>query len=132
APAESFALQRILRFEARPFWTARALHWRMARSPSFYIRNVGTCGVTLLEQQGFERLFPIAPTSVVFGIGCFAREPVVRDQEIVIGRLLKCTLMVDNFVVSGLTGLKLARDFTELLETGAVMCDTKQASGCHA
>jgi pyruvate/2-oxoglutarate dehydrogenase complex dihydrolipoamide acyltransferase (E2) component len=121
APEQSFAIERIRRFDALPFWAARLVHWRMARSPAFYIKNVGTCGVTFLEQQGFERFFPIAPTSVVFGIGCVAREPVVHGEEIVIGRSLKCTLMVDNFVVSGMTGLKLARDFTGLLESGAVM-----------
>ena len=87
-----------------------------------YIKNVGTCGVTLLEAEaGFERLFPIAPTSVVFGIGGLVREPVVRGDAIVIGRLLKCTLMVDNFVVSGLTGIKLVHDFKHSLESGSFL-----------
>jgi len=121
-PETSFAIKRILQFEKLPFWMASWLHWRMTRSPSFYVRNVGTCGVTFPETgQDCERIFPIAPTSVVFGIGSAVREPVVRGDEIVIGRILKCTLMVDNFVVSGLCGARLARDFKEALETGAVI-----------
>src|SRR5262249_6489080 len=99
-PGKSFAIQRVLKFERLPFWLATWMHWRMARSPSMYIHNVGTCGVTFLEPQaGFERMFPIAPTSVVFGVGGVSDEPVVRGGEIAIGRILNCTLMVDNFVV---------------------------------
>ena len=117
-PEQSAALQRFERFARMPLWLARLIHWRMTRSPRFYVGNVGTCGLTLAEQDGFERLFPIAPTSVVFGIGGAAREPVVRGDEIAIARVLKCSLMVDNFVISGLAGLQLAKDFTELLQRG--------------
>ena len=130
-PEQSFAIQRILKFEKLPFWLAATIHRRMARSPAMYIRNVGTCGVTFLESEaGFDRMFPIAPTSVVFGVGGVADEPVVRDGEICIGRILKCTLMVDNFVVPGLTGMKLGQDFKEVLETGSVIAEELQQAGC--
>ncbi len=132
-PETSFAIKRILQFEKLPFWMASLLHWRMSRSPSFYVRNVGTCGVTFPETgQDCERIFPIAPTSVVFGIGGAGREPVVRGDQIVIGRILKCTLMVDNFVVSGLTGGKLAHDFKEALETGAVIRQELDGARCRS
>jgi pyruvate dehydrogenase E2 component (dihydrolipoamide acetyltransferase) len=130
-PEESFAIQRVLKFERWPFWLATWIHWRMARSPSMYIRNVGTCGVTFLQSEtGFERMFPIAPTSVVFGVGGVSNQPVVRDDEIQIGRILKCTLMVDNFVVSGLTGMKLGQDFKEALESGSVISRELEQAAC--
>jgi pyruvate/2-oxoglutarate dehydrogenase complex dihydrolipoamide acyltransferase (E2) component len=116
---DSFAIRRILRFSRMPFWMARFVHWRMTWSPAFYIRNVGSCALTYLEGGGYERLFPIAPTSVAFGIGTAEREAVVRGDEIAIRRRLRCTLMVDNFVVPGLIAARLARDFKNLLETGS-------------
>jgi pyruvate/2-oxoglutarate dehydrogenase complex dihydrolipoamide acyltransferase (E2) component len=132
-PETSFAIKRILQFEKLPFWMASFLHWRMTRSPSFYTRNVGTCGVTFSETgRDWDRVFPIAPTSVVFGIGSALREPVVRGDEIVIGRILKCVLMVDNFVVSGLAGARLAHDFKQALETGAVIRQELDRVGCKS
>jgi len=118
-PEESFAIQRMLRFSRMPLWKARLAHWRMTWSPEFYIRNVGSCALTYLEGGGYERIFPIAPTSVAFGIGTSGREAVVCGDDIVSRRRLRCTLMVDNFVVSGLTAARLVRDFKELLESGA-------------
>jgi pyruvate/2-oxoglutarate dehydrogenase complex dihydrolipoamide acyltransferase (E2) component len=130
-PEKSFAIQRVLRFEKVPFLLASWLHWRMAWNPSLYIRNVGTCGVTFLEsEEGFDRIFPIAPTSVVFGIGGVAREPVARGDAVTVGRVLKCTLMADNFVVSGWTGMKLAKDFKQALERGAVAREESQPAWC--
>ena len=119
-PEESFAIRRLLRFARMPLWLAQLVHRRMTRSPEFYIRNVGTCGLTLVEGgDWFEHFFPIAPTSVVFGIGAARREPVVRGDAVVIRRVLRCTLMADNYVVSGLLGARLAKEFKELLEEGA-------------
>lgn len=116
-PEESPAIQRILKFSRMPLWLAKLVHWRMTRSPDFYIRNVGTCGLTLVDSDHYDHMFPIAPTSAVFGIGAPKREPVVRGDRIAIARVLKCTLMIDNYVVSGLTAGRLARDFQQILET---------------
>lgn len=118
-PGDSFAIQRILGFARMPLWLARFVHWRMTWSPDFYIRSVGTCALTYLEGSGYERFFPIAPTSVAFGIGAVSSEAVVRGGQIVSRRLMKCTLMIDNFVVSGPVALRLAQDFKELLESPA-------------
>lgn len=118
-PEASFAIRRIRRFGRMPLWLAKLIHWRMTWSPEFYVGNVGTCGLTFVEGDWFDHFFPIAPTSVVFGIGSVRKEPVVQGGEIAIGRRLKCSLMVDNYVISGLTGAALARDFKELLESGS-------------
>src|SRR4051812_11661089 len=46
-PEQSFAIKRFLSFDGKPLWLARLLHAWMTRSPSFYVNNVGTCGLTL-------------------------------------------------------------------------------------
>ena len=71
-------------------------------------------------------LIPIAPTSIVFGIGGARREPVVRGNDVGVARVLKCTLMADNFVVSGLLAARLAKDFKELLESGSFIAEEIQ------
>ena len=95
------------------------VHWRMTRSPEFYVRNVGTCGLTMLEDwDGGEYFFPIAPTSVVLAVGGLRREPVVRNDTVAVGKVLRCVLMADNFVIPGMVGAKVAKDFTDLLQSG--------------
>lgn len=118
-PEACHALRRFLKLARLPLGLAKLFHWRMTRSPAFYVRNVGTCGLTLAEGgDWYEHLFPIAPTSVVFGLGAVRREPVVRGDAVVIARMLKVALMADNYVISGLVGARLARDFKEILESG--------------
>lgn len=129
APDKSFAMRRIQRFARMPLWQARLAHWRMTRSPDFYIRNVGTCGLTFAEGDWGEYMFPIAPTSVCFGIGAARSEALVYGDTVSVGRVLKCTLMVDNYIVSGLTGARLVRDFKELLESGSFVTDELKVAG---
>jgi pyruvate/2-oxoglutarate dehydrogenase complex dihydrolipoamide acyltransferase (E2) component len=122
APEASFALRRFQRLSRMPFWLAQLIHRRLTRDPEYYGRSVGTCGLTLLEGAEWgEHLFPIAPSSVVFGIGAACREPVVRGDEIVIRRMQRCCLMIDNYVIPGPTGARLAREFHDLLASGAVV-----------
>jgi pyruvate/2-oxoglutarate dehydrogenase complex dihydrolipoamide acyltransferase (E2) component len=130
-PQESTALRRFLRLDKMPFFMSRLVHWWMTRSPSFYIRNVGTCGVTIVDAGDAGGYFyPIAPTSVVFGISGVTREPVVRNDALAIGRVLHCVLMADNYVVSGLVGVQVVRDFKELLESGHFITEElRSASG---
>ena len=116
-PHESHSIRRVLQFDGKPLWLARLLHWRMGCDPRFYIRNVGTCGLTL-GHGDHEHAFPIAPTSTVFALGGVARRPVVRGDQLAIARVMKCTLMVDNFVVPGLAAERLINDYKQLLESG--------------
>jgi pyruvate/2-oxoglutarate dehydrogenase complex dihydrolipoamide acyltransferase (E2) component len=126
-PEECPALRRFLRFDRMPLWQARLAHWWMKWSPSFYTRNVGTCGITLAESEGFEHGFPIAPTSVCFGLGGICREPVVRGRALGIARVRKCSIMVDNYVVPGLVGARLMRDYKELLESASFVAEELRA-----
>jgi pyruvate/2-oxoglutarate dehydrogenase complex dihydrolipoamide acyltransferase (E2) component len=117
---ESFAIKRFLSFDNKPLWLARLLHAWMTWSPSFYVKNVGTCGLTLIEGDGrWGRLFPLAPTSIVFGLSSPAKRPVVRGDAVAVGRLLPGVLMLDSYVINGLLAAKVVRDFIELMETGS-------------
>jgi pyruvate/2-oxoglutarate dehydrogenase complex dihydrolipoamide acyltransferase (E2) component len=126
-PEDSASIRRVLWFDGKPLWLARLVHFWMGRSPRFYIRNVGTCGLTLGAGH-HEHSFPIAPTSAVFGLGGTAREPVVRGDEIAIARVLKCSLMIDNYVVPGLVAERLIHDFKTLLETGSFVEEELRAA----
>ncbi len=123
SPDDCFPLRRFQQFSRVPLWVARLIHWWMTRSPRFYVGNVGTCGLTFSEYQGTGQFFPIAPTSVVYGVGGTTQEPVVRDDRVEVGRVLNCSLMVDNFVISGLAGVNLAEDFRKLLESASFVWD---------
>gem|GEM_PF-3793318 len=122
-PEECPALARFLQFDRMPLWQARLAHWWMKWSPEFYAGNVGTCGITLAEGDGFEYGFPIAPTSVCFGFGGVVREPVARGDAVAVARVRKCSIMVDNYVVPGLVGAQLMRECKELLESGSFVAE---------
>lgn len=119
-PQDSFAIRRFLAFDNKPLWLARLIHAWLTWSPSYYIGNVGSCGLTLVPGGGhWGHLFPLAPTSAVFGFSSPARRPVVRGDAVGIARLLPGVLMVDNFVVPGIVAAKLTRAFVELIESGS-------------
>jgi pyruvate/2-oxoglutarate dehydrogenase complex dihydrolipoamide acyltransferase (E2) component len=126
-PEDSHSIRRVLWFDGKPLWLARLVHYWMGRSPTFYIKNVGTCGLTLGAGH-HEHSFPIAPTSVVFGLGGTAREPVVRNDAIGIARVMRCSLMIDNYVVPGLAAERLIRDFKTLLESGSFVEEELRAA----
>jgi pyruvate/2-oxoglutarate dehydrogenase complex dihydrolipoamide acyltransferase (E2) component len=126
-PHDSPSIRRVLWFDGKPLWLARLAHFWMGRSPRFYINNVGTCGLTL----GFghhEHSFPVAPTSAVFGLGGINREPVVRGELVAIARVMKCSLMIDNYVVPGLVAERLIHDFKSLLESGSFVEEELRAT----
>jgi pyruvate/2-oxoglutarate dehydrogenase complex dihydrolipoamide acyltransferase (E2) component len=122
-PDDSFAIRRFQRFARMPLWKMRFVQWRMTRSPDFYIRNIGTCGVTFLEGDWNEYVFPIAPMGVVLGIGGTRPEAIIRADTVTTARALKCTLMVDNYIISGSTAFRLVKDFKEVLESGSMVTE---------
>jgi len=126
-PDESPAIRRVLWFDGRPLWLARLVHSWMGRSPNFYIRNVGTCGLTLGAGH-HEYSFPVAPTSAVFGLGGASREPIVRGDAITIARVMHCSLMIDNYVVPGVVAERLMHDFKALLESGSFVEEELRAA----
>lgn len=130
APEDSFSIQRLKRFAGKPLWFARLIHWWLTWSPKFYIENVGTTALTFAPQPArsshafvegnwYEHFFPTGPATTCFCIGSIKNEPVAQGQEVVVRRLLRCTGMMDNYVLNGFTAAQLAADFKDLLESGA-------------
>lgn len=117
--AESPYIQKIVKLKKAPPFVARVFHWLMTRSPSFYLKNAGTCSLTVLEWMRGDYFLSSGPTTSLFCIGGIGDEPVVRDGQIVIRRIAKVALGLDNYVIAGLEGLNLARTFQELCESGS-------------
>jgi pyruvate/2-oxoglutarate dehydrogenase complex dihydrolipoamide acyltransferase (E2) component len=92
-------------------------HWLIGRSPAFYLKNAGTCGVVLLDAMPGGNFFPIGPTTAMFGIGGIGDQVVARNGVPVVQRTLQVSLSLDNYVVSGPQGLELSLYFQQLLES---------------
>ena len=114
---ESPYLQKMAKLRHAPRFAIALYHWLMSRSPSFYLRNAGTCGVTALDGMAGGHFFPIGPSTAVFAIGGAGDEVVARDGVPVVRRVLQVALALDNYVASGPEGLQLALMFQELLES---------------
>jgi len=116
-PEQSPHLKKMQRLKRASPFAVSLYHWLMSRSPGFYLKNAGTCGVTALEGMPGGHFFSIGPTTAVFAIGGMGDEVVARDGVPVVRRVLHTTLALDNYVASGPVGLKLALTFQQLLET---------------
>jgi len=117
SPAESPYIEKVQKLKRAPRFVASLYHWLMTRSPGFYLKNAGTCGITTMEVMPGGHFFPIGPATSVFGIGGIGDEVVARDGEPVVRRMLHVALAIDNYVVSGPDGLLLAHTFKTLLES---------------
>ncbi len=123
-PAEqSPYLQKMQKLKRAPRFAISLYHWLMSRSPGFYLKNAGTCGVTALDGMAGGHFFPIGPSTAVFAIGGAGDEVVARDGEPVVRRVLQVALALDNYVASGPEGLQLALTFQQLLETCSFVDD---------
>lgn len=92
-------------------------HWLIGRSPGFYLKNAGTCGVIPLDGMPGGHFFPIGPTTAMFGIGGIGDQVVARNGVPVVRRMLQVSLALDNYVVSGPEGLRLSMSLQRLLES---------------
>jgi acyl carrier protein len=118
-PSQSPYIEKIRRLKRAPPIVASLFHWLMSRSPAFYLKNAGTCSITTLDGMRGDHFFSLGPTTSLFCIGGIGDEPVVRDGAVVVRRLAKTALALDNYVVSGLDGMALARTFQELCESAS-------------
>lgn len=115
-PATSPSMQKVRKLKGAPPFIASLFHWLMTWSPAFYLKNAGTCSLTTLDGMRGDHFFSVGPTTSLFCLGGIGDEPVARDGKVVVRRMLKVALALDNYVVSGLDGVTLARTFQELLE----------------
>ena len=127
--SDSRDLEKVRKLARAPRFVASLFHWLMTRSPAFYIRNAGTCSISTLDGIRGDHFFSVGPTTSLFCIGGIGDEPVVRDGRIVVRRTMKTALALDNYVVGGLDGVKLARTFQALLESGSFVRDELDALG---
>lgn len=129
-PGQSPYLAKLARLQKASPVAVALYHWLMARSPDFYLRNAGTCGMTALDAMPGGHFFPIGPATAVFGIGGIGDQVVARDGKPVVRRVLQTALVLDNFVVNGVEGLELARTFQQLLESCSFV-HTELQDSCH-
>ena len=82
----------------------------MMQGSTFTISNLGMFGI-----ESFTSIIN-PPNSVILSIGAIIQEPVVKDDEIVVGNTMKLTLACDHRVVDGLTGAKFLQALKPLIE----------------
>jgi pyruvate dehydrogenase E2 component (dihydrolipoamide acetyltransferase) len=78
----------------------------------------GSCTISNLGMYGVDVLYAIVnpPQSFILGVGRVKAAAVVRDDTLVAGRVLQCTLSGDHRAIDGATGAQLLGTIRELLE----------------
>jgi pyruvate dehydrogenase E2 component (dihydrolipoamide acetyltransferase) len=78
----------------------------------------GTFTVSNLGAFDIETLIPIIqpPQAAILGVGSIRDVPIVRDGQIVAGRLMKLALAADHRVTNGAQGARLLSEIRRLLE----------------
>ncbi|MDH3440420.1 MAG: 2-oxo acid dehydrogenase subunit E2 [Gammaproteobacteria bacterium] len=127
-PEQSVYLQKLARLRKSSKLAVGFYHWLIGRSPAFYLKNAGTCGVIPMDAMAGGHFFPIGPTSAMFGIGGVGDEVVARDGKPAVRRMLQASLALDNYVVSGPEGLLLTQTFKQLVESCSFVDDELQGA----
>ena len=115
-PEEVAELVRITKVSRLPRLGWWLYHWLMTRSPAFYVRNGGTCALTVMNESWGDQFFPIGPTTCVFSVGGTRAEPVVEDEQIRTRRVVHICMAADNYVLSGPQASAVAHAFQTLVE----------------
>lgn len=78
----------------------------------------GTFTISNLGMYGIETVYPILnpPQACILGVGAAEEQPVVRDGEIVVGRIAALTLAADHRAVDGAVGAQLLAALRARLE----------------
>jgi pyruvate dehydrogenase E2 component (dihydrolipoamide acetyltransferase) len=78
----------------------------------------GTITVTNLGMYGTEEFAAIInpPQAAILAVGAVRPEPIVRDGQVAVGAMMRCTLSVDHRPVDGVTAARWLREFLGLLE----------------
>jgi pyruvate dehydrogenase E2 component (dihydrolipoamide acetyltransferase) len=78
----------------------------------------GTFTISNLGMYGIETVYPILnpPQACILGVGAAEEQPVVRNGEVVIGRVAAITLAADHRVVDGAVGAQFMAALRERLE----------------
>jgi pyruvate dehydrogenase E2 component (dihydrolipoamide acetyltransferase) len=78
----------------------------------------GSCTISNLGMYGVDVLYAIVnpPQSFILGVGRIKPAAVVRDESLVAGKVLQCTLSGDHRAIDGASGAQLLGAIRELLE----------------
>ncbi len=83
----------------------------------------GTFTVSNLGPYDVEMLIAIIqpPQAAILGVGSVREAPVVRDGQIVVGRVMKAALSADHRVTDGAQGAQFLHEIQRLLENPAAL-----------
>jgi pyruvate/2-oxoglutarate dehydrogenase complex dihydrolipoamide acyltransferase (E2) component len=101
---------------------ARRFAWKvMLSNPGFAYKKMGNAAVTSVGMIGKVNGWFIHRSvhPVSFGIGSVIKKPVVIDNEIKIRDILNMTVLVDHDLVDGAPMVRMLKDLTNFIETGA-------------
>ena len=87
-----------------------ALKPREYAGGTFAISNMG-----MYDVESFTAII-YPPNAAVLAIGSVKEKPVVKNHEIVVGRMMKATLSIDHRVVDGAGGARFLHELKRLLE----------------
>jgi pyruvate dehydrogenase E2 component (dihydrolipoamide acetyltransferase) len=78
----------------------------------------GTFTISNLGMYGIDTVYPIlnSPQACILGVGAAQEQPVVRDGQIVVGRVAALTLAADHRAVDGAVGAQLLAALRNWLE----------------
>ena len=82
---------------------------------TFTISNLGMFGI-----EEFTAIIN-PPDACILAVGGIQQRPVVKNNQIVVGNVMKVTLSCDHRVVDGATGSEFLRTFKGLLENPVVL-----------
>jgi pyruvate/2-oxoglutarate dehydrogenase complex dihydrolipoamide acyltransferase (E2) component len=93
----------------------------MLSNPGFAYKKMGNAAVTSVGMIGKVNGWFIHRSvhPVSFGIGSVIKKPVVIDNEIRIRDILNMTVLVDHDLVDGAPMVRMLKDLTIYIETGA-------------
>lgn len=77
---------------------------------TFTVSNLGMFGI-----EDFTSIIN-APNSAIMSVGTITQQPVVKNNAIVVGNVMKITLACDHRTVDGATGAQFLQTFKELME----------------
>jgi len=82
---------------------------------TFTVSNLGMFGI-----EDFTSIIN-APNSAILSVGTITQQPVVKNNQIVIGNIMKVTLACDHRTVDGATGAQFLQTFKELMENSVTL-----------
>ncbi len=82
---------------------------------TFTVSNLGMFGI-----EDFTSIIN-APNSAILSVGTIIQKPVVKNNTIVIGNVMKVTLACDHRTVDGATGAKFLQSFKQLIENPVLL-----------